>query len=117
MALLGLLLDQSNASNVCRLAEATTIGLLDVCFIFRIAFATNHFTTTDMNRSNFRKIANGTKAGGALEGVVIGIEDALERMRRSGGLGIRRHGPTTKTQRPVSSKIRTRPLSLSIDTT
>ena len=107
MALLGLLLDQSNASNVCRLAEATTIGLLDVCFIFRIAFATNHFTTTDMNRSNFRKIANGTKAGGALEGVVIGVDDALERMRRSGGgLGIRRHGSAakTRTQRPVSPK-------------
>ena len=107
MALLCLLLDQSDAANVCRIAEATTIGLRDKCFTFQIALATNHFTTTDMNRSVFRKIANGTKAGGALEGVVIGVDDALERMRRSGGgLGIRRHGSAakTRTQRPVSPK-------------
>ena len=82
MAFLCLLLDRPDtASSVCRIAQATTIGLNVVGLTVKIALATNHFTTADMNRSRTKASTYGMKASGAMEGVIIGVDDALQRNR------------------------------------
>ena len=78
MAFFCLLLDQANLANVCRVAEATTIGLAGVGLTPKIALDTHHFTTTDMKRSRTKVATYGSKASGATEGIVIGVDDALQ---------------------------------------
>ena len=79
MALLGLLLEHYNAANVRRVAEETTTGLLVVDFTFQIALATNHFTTTGMKRSSIKVISYKIKAIRAMKGIIVGVDDALQR--------------------------------------
>ena len=83
VALLGLLLEQADGENVRGIAEKASIGLLVIGFPCAVALIARSFaaTTVDEKRATVWW-AYRLNACGAAEGVVVGVENALERMRR-----------------------------------
>ena len=89
MALLGLLFDQANAADVDvrGITEKAPISLLVVGLPCIVALHAHRFATAVFN-DHFSAAFSRLEADGAVERVVVGVEDALERKR---GRCIRRH--------------------------
>ena len=77
----GLLLDRANAADVRGIAEEASNGLLVEELTGVVTLIASSFTATAIDDQTSGEIYR-AKANNAAERVVIGVDDALERMRR-----------------------------------
>ena len=90
MTLLGLLLYYFDRADVCGIADETKFGLLVIGFPCNEAFLARICTTTVVD-GRVSLTPYRFAADGAAEGIVIGVDDSLERNQGGGRSGIRRH--------------------------